>query len=273
MNPQKQFLAYSTTLFGPTGSNFLCLFSHGRLLVHSLLFEGGCFLLHLLNHHFLLFLFLFGAVFAPVEEVWYQVATIHLKYFVLYFCVQSYFVMVRLIFPVFEIAEKDTAEHVFDNCTRFLFLGNCHLSLNGSVKFSVLLQSYIHVWSKGLSHDLMLLFLFVYHKGIETNPNHIVGVWLFELDSSHICLHHVSLVLNWIFPSLNNWAEDHYPWMSFYKNLLFEGIEICGEIKLVGVFSLQDFDSYCVFKVSIVYFPNVNGLPHLRILAFDDHLC
>ena len=61
--------------------------------------------------------------------------------------------------------------------------------------------------------------------------------------------------------------------MSFNKNLLFEGIEIRGEIKLLSIFSLEDFDSNCVFKVPIVNFPNMNGLLHLRIPRFDDHLC
>ena len=87
LHPHEKFLAYSSALFSPARLNGLCLFIQRCLLFHSLLLEGLSFLLHLLDHHFLLFRFLFGAIFTPVEKVWLQVPMVHLKDFILHLCI------------------------------------------------------------------------------------------------------------------------------------------------------------------------------------------
>ena len=145
LHSHEQFLAYFQILFGPTRLNGICLFSHLSFLFQSLLLKGLCFRLHLLDHLFLLLLFLFSTIFTPVEEIRLQVAVVHLKDFIFDFCIKSYLVVIGLIFPLFEVAEKDTPEHVFHNCAGFLFALHCHLGLNGPVVFGVLLQRNIHI--------------------------------------------------------------------------------------------------------------------------------
>lgn len=148
-----------------------CLGFYFSLLLgtKTLIFHRFACLFHLHYHLLLLTLFLVSSVLLPVLKVREDIVVVHPNNPVLYLSVHIGLETSGVVSPMSKICKQALANHVTYDRARFHCAFGVHLVCVCFYHLIVLLQSDVHIITKGTLHDLMLFCFFVANHSVENS--------------------------------------------------------------------------------------------------------